>query len=191
MRRQFPRELCRLHHPNERLCDWWRNDEVNMQVCYKRGGWLSTIEEVCTPVESFVDSEQLECEGLVTTTKAPKTTTVKTTTPKPICHAAEPFDYNQYKKLIVDDSNYCRAVSKKGLCMLFRMCYFDNKSKCPLTCAQMKKTFPRETCKFHNRTPAMCTWWRNDEVNMQVCQQKPGKEEECVAVESFVDQADL
>ena len=193
LRRQFPRELCREHHPNEKLCNWWRNDEVNMQVCYKRGGWLSTIEEVCTPVESFVESEGLICEGLVTTTKAPVTKPVITTTPKPVCQEAEPFDYEcQANTLLKDDSNYCRAVSKKGFCMLFRLCYLDNKVKCPLTCAAMKKTFPREACKWHNRSKIQCTQWRNDEANSQVCYRKtPTQPEQCIEVESFVDQSDL
>jgi len=60
MRNNFPREMCKSHHPHQEMCDWWRNDEENMEVCYKRGGKFSSETELCVPVVNFVDQFDLD-----------------------------------------------------------------------------------------------------------------------------------
>ena len=100
MKQRFPREMCRGHHPQQNFCNWYRNDEVNKQVCYKRGGAFSKTEEQCVSVDSFVDQEDFElpCPPIPVTPS----------TPAAVCVEKEPYDQEKYKCLNRDTHNFCK-----------------------------------------------------------------------------------
>ena len=110
-----------------------------------------------------------------------------------ICVEAEPYDAAKYQCLNRNtDINYCNNVlNNQQACNIFRSCMTGGTNKCPDTCNQMLKTFPREMCKFHNKSSNQCIFWRNDEVNMEVCYKAGSAAEICWAVESFLDQDEL
>lgn len=57
LKQHYPREMCGANYRfASSKGNWWRVDEPNMQVCYKRGGPSnSRFPEVCTTVDSFID----------------------------------------------------------------------------------------------------------------------------------------
>merc|ERR1719220_1188219 len=114
--RAFPRKMCREHHRNQKFCGWWRNDEENSQVCFKKGGAYSKEEEVCKKVDKFIDADEITCEGYVTTT-----------TPAPATRPPAPvYDKSAQLCMIADTKRFCHLQANRSLCGIFKACFFGH-----------------------------------------------------------------